>query len=119
MKKIISLIFVLLIMASLCACSDKGDETEATTAVAQYEQALYGDWKRENSDITITLEAGNSGKQTQGTLAKNLYWEVDEQTILLKTNMVGEQKGVPYTLSGDTLTISNEDGTTTVYTRVK
>lgn len=119
MKKVIGLIMVVLALVSLCACSGTGDDTETTTQVSQYEQVLYGDWKRENSDIVITLASGNSGKQTQGSLSINLYWEADAETILIKTNMVGEQKGVPYTLDGDTLTLNNEDGTKTVYTKVK
>ena len=120
MKKIFSLIFVVLVIASLCACSGKGDETTTTTVPDNhYEQSLYGEWKRENSDVVMTLTSNHYGTQKQRGLATNLHWEADAEKILIKKNIVGEEEWLPYLLEPDTLTIYNSNGTKTVYKRVK
>ncbi len=121
MKKIISLIFVVLMLASLCACSGKGDDEQTTTTSPNtyYEQRLYGEWKRENSDVVMMLTSNNYGTKKQGGLTVSLYWEADAEKILIKENQVGEEEGLPYLLEPNTLTIYNTNGTKTVYTRAK
>ncbi len=109
---------VMTLAFSLCACGDDGED-QTTTLVNSYEQLLCGIWKRNNSDIMLTLNEDKTGTQKQKGIAVKLYWEADADTILIKDNMVGEKTGTPYTLDGNTLTISNEDGTKTTYTRVK
>ena len=119
MKKILSLAFVVIMLFSLCACN-KGSDTEASTTQEKnyYEMSLYGEWKRQNSDIVIMLTSGNYGTQKQKGLTVSIYWEADANTILLKTNMVGETKALPYTLDSKTLVIHNLDGSKTIYTRL-
>jgi hypothetical protein len=80
--------------------------------------SLYGEWKRKNSDIIIMLTSNNYDTQKQKGLVVSIYWEADANTILMKTNMVGEAKALPYTLDAKTLTIHNTDGSKTVYTRL-
>ncbi len=120
MKKIIGLIFIALTLASLCACSST---EEVVTTVAptenQYELRLYGEWKRESSNIVMVLTSNNYGTQKQGGLTTNLYWEADAETILIKKNKVGDETALPYLLEPDTLTIYHPNGTKTVYKRVK
>lgn len=122
MKKIISLIFVVLVLASLCACSSTEDGEQTTTTAAadtSYEQRLYGEWKRENSDIVMMLSANHKGAEKQKGLSTTLYWEADADNIVIKKNMVGEAEAVPYTLESNTLTIHNSNGTTVVYKKIK
>lgn len=120
MKKIVCLIFAILMLASFCACSGTDEETTTiATTENQYELSLYGEWKRENSNITVVLTSGNYGTQKQGGLTTNLYWEADAKTILIKTNQVGDGEPLQYLLEPTTLTIYNANGTKTVYKRVK
>ncbi len=121
MKKIVCLLLVALMFVSFCACgSEDTDSTTTTTAAASdYEQALMGKWSRNNSDIVMELSADNKGSFTQKGIITSLYWEADASGIVLKTNMVGENVKLSYTLDGDTLTVQNEDGTKVVYKKVK
>lgn len=120
MKKIVSLMFVILIMFSLCACSGSDDEQYTTTSPnIFYEQCIYGEWKRENSDVVMMLTSGNYGTKKQRGLTTSLYWEADAEKILIKENQLSNEEGLPYTLEADKLTIHNANGTKTVYRRVK
>lgn len=120
MKKIISLLFAVLMLASLFGCS-KAEEIETTIATTgnYYEQCLYGEWKRENSNIVMVLTSGNYGTEKQGKITKEIYWEADAEKIMIKKNQVGETEALPYMLEPTTLTIYNPNGTKTVYKRVK
>lgn len=120
MKKIVSFVFVVLMLASLFGCS-KTEETVTTVAPTEnyYEQCLYGEWKRENSNITMVLTSGNYGTENQGKITRELYWEADAEKIMIRKNQVGETEALPYLLEPTTLTIYNTNGTKTVYKRVK
>lgn len=121
MKKIISLMFAVLMLASLCACSGKESEeqTSTTSPNTYYEQRIYGEWKRENSDVVMMLTSNNYGTKKQRGLTISLYWEADAEKILIKENQVSEDEALPYLLEPDTLTIYHSNGTRTVYKRVK
>ena len=119
MKKIVCLLLVALMFVSFCACGSEDTTTTTTVASSDYEQALMGKWSRNNSDIVMELSADNKGSFTQKGIITSLYWEADASGIVLKTNMVGENVKLPYTLDGDTLTVQNEDGTKVVYIKIK
>lgn len=120
MKKIICIIFVIVTLFTLCACSGSEDvESTSATTKNYYEMSLYGEWKRENSDVVMVLTSNNFGTQKQRGLTTNIYWEADGERILIKKNQLSEEEGLPYLLEPNTLTIYNPNGTKTVYKRVK
>jgi len=121
MKKIISLVFAVFMLASLCACSDKVEEKQTTTTSPNtfYEQRIYGEWKRENSDVVMMLTSDNYGTKKQKGLIISLYWEADAEKILIKEDQLSEDEALPYLLEPDTLTIYHPNGVRTVYKRVK
>lgn len=111
MKKtisIISLCLVIVMLASmLSACS--GDKK------------FVGTWQEVNGDTTLVLANDGTGSISESGLSGSVNWSVDNNKVFITVALCGmtETEEYSYKFSGDTMTLTDAEGESTVFSKVK
>ncbi len=104
MKKLISILLVLIMCLSLVACGEKGGAN-----------SVIGKWRYEKLQVDLVIKSDKTGSMTKGGDTIEFTWKFSsESNLLLLTSTDGEIEEVNYFEDDDTL---YADGWT--FTRVK
>ena len=106
--RILSLCLALILMASLLAACSSNSE-------------FVGTWKEEGSDTKLVLASDGSGSVSEQGVSGSVKWNVEGDKVFITVSICGMSETDEYTyeFSGDTMTLTENNGNTTVYTKVK
>lgn len=113
-KLVILLVTVLLLTATLCACSSA-------------EKDILGTWEHSTTTLGITTSTtftfNEDGTGTKTTLldvvATEFTYEIKDDTLIVTTNVLGIKDATVYrfAIDGDKLTLTDNSDKATIYTK--